>query len=47
MRKKVSERLGGVVKTQSAAAGDLFANSETNGRLNGTAEELNKVQRGK
>lgn len=33
-----------VVKTQSQAAGDLFANLETNGALNGIAEELNKVQ---
>ena len=35
---------GTVVKTQSWAAGALFANSETNGDLNGIAEELNKVQ---
>lgn len=33
-----------VVKTQSWAAGDLFANSETNDELNRMAEELNKVQ---
>lgn len=47
MREKVSERLGAVVKTQSVAAGDLFANWETNGRLNGIGEKLNKVKRGK
>lgn len=35
---------GEVVKTQSQAAGKLFANSETNGNLNGITVELNKVQ---
>lgn len=35
---------GRVVKTQSWAAGDLFANSETNDKLNSITEELNKVQ---
>ncbi|TKS89190.1 fMet-Leu-Phe receptor [Collichthys lucidus] len=31
-----------VVKTQSRAAGDLFADSETNDKVNSIAEELNK-----
>lgn len=35
---------GWVVKRQNWAAGDLFANSETNDKVNRMAEELNKVQ---